>query len=173
MRDGSKAVQSAVEEVDHLNGDGVAKMTNRREGRPSNSNLKIRRIWMASPSKTEEEEGGGKRPRIVREILCRRSGEEPSTRNPENSAVGPVRPRETEEMEDGSEESWHDASEDGWETAYEEVEDGAAKKRKEMRVGAGGSKIGSQPVPGPNRTAFRFGWRAIRIWIVRQGRCSA
>ena len=173
MRDDSKAVKSAVEEVDHLNGDGVAKMTNRREGRPSNSNLKIRRIWMASPSKTEEEEGGGKRPRIVREILCRRSGEEPSTRNPENSAVGPVRPRETEEMEDDSEESWHDASEDGWETAYEEVEDGAAKKRKEMRVGAGGSKIGSQPVPGPNRTAFRFGWRAIRIWIVRQGRCSA
>ena len=173
MRDGSKAVKSAVEEVDHLNGDGVAKMTNRREGRPSKLKLKITRVRMASPSKTEEEEGGGKRPRIVREILCRRSGEEPSTRNPENSAVGPVRPRETEEMEDDIEESWHDASEDGWETAYEEVEDGAAKKRKEMRVGAEGSKIGSQPVPGPNRTAFRFGWRAIRIWIVRQGRCSA
>ena len=123
--------------------------------------------------KTEEEEGIGKRPRIVRATTCERSGEEPSTRNPENSTVGPVRPRETKEMEDDSEESWHDASEDGWETAYEEVEDGAAKKRKEMRVGAGGSKIGSQPVPGPNRTAFRFGWRAIRIWIVRQGRCSA
>ena len=123
--------------------------------------------------KTEEEEGIGKRLRIVRATTCERSGEEPSTRNPENSAVGPVRPRETEEMEDDIEESWHDASEDGWETAYEEVEDGAAKKRKEMRVGAGGSKIGSQPVPGPNRTAFRFGWRAIRIWIVRQGRCSA
>ena len=173
MRDGSKAVQSAVEEVDHLNGDGVARMTNRREGRPSKLKLKITRVRMASPSKTEEEEGGGKRPRIVREILCRRSREEPSTRNPENSAVGPMRPRETEEMEDGNEESWHDASEDGWETAYEEIEDGAAKKKKEMRAGAEGSRIGSRPGPGPNRTAFRFGWRAIRIWIVRQGRGSA
>ena len=173
MRDGSKAVQSAVEEVDHLNEDGVAKMTNRREGRPSNSNLKIRRIWMASPSKTEEEEGGGKRPRIVKEILYRQSGEEPSTRNPESSAIGPVRPRETEEMEDCSEESWHDASEDGWETTYEEVEDGAAKKKKEIRASTEGSRIGSRPGPGPNRTTFRFGWRAIRIWIVRQGRCSA
>ena len=148
-------------------------MTYRREGRPSKSNLKITRVRMTSPSKTEEEEAGEERPRIVRVTTCGQSGEEPSTRNPENSAVGPVRPRETEEMEDDIEESWHDASEDGWETAYEEVEDGAAKKRKEMRVGAGGSKIGSQPVPGPNRTAFRFGWRAIRIWIVRQGRCSA
>ena len=122
---------------------------------------------MASPSKTEEEEGGGKTPRIVREILCRRSGEEPSTRNPENSAVGPVRPRETEEMEDGNEESWHDASEDGWEMAYEEVEDGAVVKREKMRAGAEGSGIGSRPGRGPNRTTFRFGWSAIQIWIVR------
>ena len=109
---------------------------------------------MASPSKTEEEEGGGKRPRIVREILCKWSGEEPSTRNLESSAIGPVRPRETEEMEDCSEESWHDASEDGWETACEEVEDGAAAERKEMRVGVEVSGIGSRPGPGPNQTTF-------------------
>ena len=119
---------------------------------------------MASSSKTKEEEGSGKRPKIVRATACGRSGEEPSTRNPESSAIGPVRPRETEEMEDCSEESWHDASEDGWETTYEEVEDGAAKKRKKMRAGAEGSGIGSRPGRGPNRTAFRFGWRAIRIW---------
>ena len=96
MRDGSKAVKSAVEEVDHLNGDRVAKMTNRREGRPSKLKLRITRVRMASP-------------------------------------------RETEEMEDGIEESWHDASEDGWETVCEEVVDGAATERKEMRVGAEGS----------------------------------
>ena len=148
-------------------------MTNRREGRPSKSNLKITRVRMASPSKTEDEEGGGKRPRLVRATTCGRSGEEPSTRNPENSAVGPVRPRETEEMEDGSEESWHDAREDGWETACEEVEDKAKVERDEMRAGAEGSGIGSRPGRGPNRMAFRFGWSAIRIWIVRQGRGSA
>ena len=27
-----------------------------------------------------------------------------------------MRPRKTDKMEDGSEESWHDANEDGWET---------------------------------------------------------
>ena len=118
-------------------------MTNRREGRPSKSNLKITRMRMASPSKTEEEEGNGKRPRIVRATTCGRSGEEPSTRNPENSAVGLVRTRETEEMEDGSEESWHDASEDRWKTTCEEVEDGAAAEKTKMRDGAEGSGIGS------------------------------
>ena len=65
---------------------------------------------MASPSKTEEEESDGERPRIIRATMCGRSGEEPSTRNPENSAVGPVCPRETEEMEDESEESCYDGT---------------------------------------------------------------
>ena len=97
---------------------------------------------------------------------CGRSGEEPSTRNPENSAVGLVRTRETEEMEDGSEESWHDASEDRWKTTCEEVEDGAAAATKEMRVGAEGSRIESQPGQGPNRTTLRFRWNTIWIWII-------
>ena len=125
---------------------------------------------MASPSKTEEEEGGGERPRIVRATTCGRSGEEPSTRNSENLAVGPVRPHETEEMEESNEESWHDTSEDAWETSCEEVEGGAAVEREETRVGAEGSRIGSRPGRGPNWMTFRFGWRAIRIWIVQQGR---
>ena len=155
------------EEVDLVDNNTI------NEGRASKSNLKITRVRMALPTKTEEEEGGGERPRIVRATTCGRSGEEPFKRNPENLAVWPVRPHETEEMEDDSEESWHDASEDGWEMAYEEVEDGAVVKREKMRAGAEGSGIGSRPGRGPNRTTFRFGWRAIRIWIVRQGRGSA
>ena len=109
---------------------------------------------MASPSKTEEEEGGDDKPRNVRATMCRQSGEEPSTRNPKNLAVGPVCPRESEEMEDGNEESMHDASEDGWEMACEEVEDGAAEERKEMRTGAERSGIASRPGQGLNRTTF-------------------
>ena len=80
---------------------------------------------------------------------------------------------ETEEMEDGNEEAWHDASADGWETACEEVEDRAVSERKEMRVGAEGTGIGSRPSRGQNRTAFQFGWNAIQIWIIRQGRYSS
>ena len=105
--------------------------------------MKITKMRMASPSKTEEEEGGCKRPRIVRATTCGRSGEEPSTWNPENSTVGPVLPRETEDMEDDSEDSWHDASEDGWEMAYEEVEDKAMAEREEMTTNAEGSRIES------------------------------
>ena len=123
---------------------------------------------MASPSKTEEEEGGGKRPRIVREILCRRSGEEPSTRNPENSAVGPVRPRETEEMEDGNEESWHDASEEGWEATCRRAKDGATIDQEDEADGrAEEDKVGNRHDRGTIRSAFHFGWDAIRAWIVQ------
>ena len=65
MRNNLEAIKSMVEEVDHLNGGGVqdwcewrrpwrfGKMTNRREGRPSKSNLTITRVQVASPSKTE------------------------------------------------------------------------------------------------------------------------
>ena len=165
MRNGSEADKSAVEEVDHLNS-AELKMSNRREGRPSKLNLKITRVRMASPSKTEEEEGGGERPRSIRETTCGRSGEEPSTRNSENLAVGPVRPHETEEMEESNEESWHDTSEDAWETSCEEVEDGAAAEKEEMRAGTKGSGIGNRPGRGPDRTTFRFGWSVIQIWIV-------
>ena len=57
------------------------------------------------PRQSQEEEDGGERPRIVRAPTCGRSGEQPSTQNLENSAVGSVRPCETEEMEDSNEES--------------------------------------------------------------------
>ena len=53
-----------------------------------------------------------------------RNGEEPSEPIPENSAFGPLRPRETEEMDDGIEESWHDANEDGCEMACKMVDEG-------------------------------------------------
>ena len=78
------------------------------------------------------------------------SEEELSTRIPVTSAVGPVCPRETEEMEDENKESCHDANEDRWETACEEVEYGAEAEKEEMRTDAEGSGIGSQPDRGPN-----------------------
>ena len=44
---------------------------------------------------------------------------------PKNSAFGPLCPRETVEMDDGIEESWHDASEEGYEMACDMVEEGS------------------------------------------------
>ena len=41
------------------------------------------------------------------------------------TTVGPVSPRETDEMEDDSEESWHDASEEGWEAPCRKAKDEA------------------------------------------------
>ena len=76
------------------------------------------------PCESLEEEGGGVRQRIVDAMIHGRNEQEPSEPIPENSAFGPLHPRETEEMDDGIEESWHDASEEGCEMACEMVEEG-------------------------------------------------
>ena len=82
-------------------------------------------------------------------------------RIPETSAVRPVHPCETDDMEDGSEESWHDASENGWETACEEVEAGATVESEETRADvrprerrnmeAGAQRGGRRRVRGKNK----------------------
>ena len=77
------------------------------------------------PRESLEEEGGGVRQRIVDAMIHGRNEQEPSEPIPENSAFGPLRPRETEEMDDGIEESWHDASEEGWEAPCRKAKDEA------------------------------------------------
>ena len=81
------------EEVDLVDNNTI------NEGRASKSNLKITRVRMALPTKTEEEEGGGERPRIVSATTYGRSG--PFTPNPKRMAVGPERPRESQEEQGG------------------------------------------------------------------------
>ena len=76
------------------------------------------------PRESLEEEGCGERPRIADATIHGRNGQKPSDPIPENSAFGPLRPCETEEMEDDIEESWHDANEEGCEMACEMVEEG-------------------------------------------------
>ena len=76
------------------------------------------------PRESLEEEGGNMKSRIVVMSVRERSGQEPSEPISENSAFGPVRPRETEEMEDGREESLHDANEEGCDMACETVDEG-------------------------------------------------
>ena len=105
------------------------------------------------PCESQEEEGGDVRPRIANVTIRGRNRREPSEPIPENSAFGPLRSRETEKMDDGINESWHDASEGGWQKACEEVEDGAAVEKEEMRAGAEG-RFGSRPKQGPNRMTF-------------------
>ena len=87
------------------------------------------------PRESLEEEGGGERPRISDATIRRRNGQKPSNPIPEK-----LRPHETEEMEDGIEESWHDASEEGCEVACEEVKEGIRKR----------------PNRAPNFAAFRI-----------------
>ena len=110
------------------------------------------------PCESQEEEGSGERPRIANATMHERNEQEPLEPIPENLAFRATRPRKTEEMEDGSEESRHNANEEGWETTCEEVQE---------RVSAEGSGIGSRPGRGPDRTAFRFRWSTIQIWIGR------
>ena len=76
------------------------------------------------PRESLKEEGGGERPRIGEAMTRGRNEQKPSDPIPENSAFGPLRPCETEEMEDDIEESWHDANEEGCEMACEMVEEG-------------------------------------------------
>ena len=76
----------------------------------------------------EEEGGGGVKSRMAPMSVHRRSGQEPSESILENSTFGPVRPRETEEMEDGSEESWDDISEEGCDMACEMVDEGTKER---------------------------------------------
>ena len=65
-------------------------------------------------------------------------------------AVGPVRPRETDEMDDNSEESVHDASEEGWETTYGKVKDGAAaEQEKEAEGHTEEDRVGNRHARGP------------------------
>ena len=78
------------------------------------------------------------------------NGEEPSKPILETSVFGPVRPRETEEKDNGVEESWHDASGDGCEMACETVDEGTRER----------------PDRGPSHAALRAGWDAIRSWFV-------
>ena len=57
------------------------------------------------PRESLEEEGGGERPRIAEAMIRGRNEQKPSGPTPENSTFGPLRPHETEEMDDGPEES--------------------------------------------------------------------
>ena len=92
-----------------------------------------------------------------------RSGQEPFEPIPESTVVGPMHPRETDEMEDGSEESWHDANEKGWETACGKAKDRAAGERKKEEE----DRVRNRHDRGTIRSAFHFGWDAIRAWIVQ------
>ena len=79
-----------------------------------------------------------------------RNGEEPSKSIPETSVFGLVHPRETEEKDDGAEESWHDANEEGCEMACEMVDKGTRER----------------PGQGPSPATLRAGWDVIRSWFV-------
>ena len=57
------------------------------------------------PRQSQEEEGGGGRPRSAVMSIRRRDREEPLKPIPETSVFGPERARETEEKYDGAEES--------------------------------------------------------------------
>ena len=57
------------------------------------------------PRETLKEEGGDERPRIVDATIRGRNKQKHSDPIPENSAFGPLRPREIEEVDDGIEES--------------------------------------------------------------------
>ena len=71
-------------------------------------------------------------------------------------------------MEGGSEESWHDASEDEWEMACEEAkEEATVEQGIEPRGSAEISGVESRPDQESIWSTFRFGWSAIRTWIVR------
>ena len=74
--------------------------------------LETMTVKLERPREFQEEEGGGVRPRITDGTIRRRNKQEPSKLIPENSAFRPLRPHETEELDDCFEESWHDASED-------------------------------------------------------------
>ena len=65
------------------------------------------------PPESLEEEGSDNRSRIVEATIRRRNEQKPLDPIPENSAFGTLRPHETEEMDDDTEESWHDANQDG------------------------------------------------------------
>ena len=97
-----------------------------------------------------------------------RSGQEPSEPILENMAVGPVRPRETDEMDDNSEESVHDASEEGWEATCRRAKDGATIDQEDEADGrAEEDKVGNRHDRGLIRSTFCFGWDAIRTWIIQ------
>ena len=86
------------------------------------------------------------RPRIVDAMIHGRNGQVPSI-----PSLGPLRPHETKEMDDGIEESWHNANKRGCEMSGEEVEEGTRK----------------QPDRGPNLAPFRIGWGVIRLSFVQ------
>ena len=95
-------------------------------------------------------------------------GQEPSKPIPKTIVVGLVRQRETDEMEEGNEESSHDTSEDGWETACEKAKDVVVMKQEEEANGrAEKDKVRNWHDREPIRSVFCFGWDAIRAWIVQ------
>ena len=102
------------------------------------------------PQESLEEGDGGVRPRIAQLSIRGRNGEEPSKPIPETSVLGPLCPQETEQKDDGAEESWHDANEDGCEMACETVDEGTR----------------GQPDRGLNHAALRAGLDAIWLWFV-------
>ena len=69
------------------------------------------------------------------EALRKRSGQQSSEPTPETTIVGPVRPHETDGIEDESKESWHDAREDRWEMACGKARDGAVVDQEEEAEG--------------------------------------
>ena len=96
------------------------------------------------------EEGGGVKSRIALMSIRGKDVEKPSKPIPETSVFGPVRPQETEEKDEGAEESCHDAREEGCEMDCETVDEGTRE----------------QPDRGPARPAVRAVWDAIQPWFV-------
>ena len=76
------------------------------------------------PHESQEEEGGGGRPRIADARIRRRNEQIHSDPITENSATRPLCPHKTEETDNGAEDSLHDANEEGCEMACEMVEEG-------------------------------------------------
>ena len=87
----------------------------------------------------------------------KRRGQEPFKPIPESTAIGPVHPRETDEMEDGCEESWHDANEEGWEVDCRKAKNGVAPEQEEEAEGrAEEDQVGNRHDRGSITPVFRF-----------------